>query len=208
MDRGTFRLGCRYYYRNMEDKSRRDPTEGTGYTREPGIVTSIWFPPNRHEKPVRREEMGYQEHESECTNPIFLFCTSLPDVNLSHLRDNFGQYIVKINDPRRFALDISAHFDGGGQNVLIEGYPVVYNKGQELDRKLADNERLDLSYRQKPFDKYHYDCEFRIAAIRLGNLCKEECEFLGGQFERIESECRFIEVNLGKQLNYAQLYKS
>ena len=43
---GIFRLNCLLYCRNMEDVSRRDPTEGKGYTKEPGTVTVGWVSPN------------------------------------------------------------------------------------------------------------------------------------------------------------------
>ena len=44
--------------------------------------------------------------------------------------------------------------------------------------------------------------EFRIVAIKLGKVCKDECKFLSGQFEQVEPECKFVEVNLNKPLNY------
>ena len=84
---------------------------------------------------------------------------------------------------------------------------VVYNKGQKLERKLTDNERVDLSYKQKP-EGFNPDWEFPIVAFKFGKTCNSECEFLNGQFEQVEPECKFIEVNLGKQLNYTYLCES
>jgi len=205
---GTFRMGGLLSYREIEDELRRDSTEGIGRTKEPGIVTYYGFTQNLKEKPAIVQKSGYQEHHIEQGNKVYCFCTCLPEVNHAHMLERFGKYIVKINEPKRLAEDINDYFISKGQKILIEGCKVVYNKGQKLDRKLRDNERLDLSYRQKEFKKFHKDCEFRIVAIKLGDLCKEECEFLGGQFERVESECRFIVVNLGKQLNYAQFCES
>lgn len=205
IDTGTFRLNCRHYCRYMEKESRRDPTEGIGLTKEPGIITVGLVSPNPKEKTIWTRKRGYKEHTTEIGNAVFLFCNSLPDVNRYHMKDKFGRYIVKINDPRKLAEDISDYFIIDGQNFLIEGCRVVYNKSQKQERKLKVNERLDLSYKQKEFEKFHKDCEFRIVAIRLGEPCKEECKFLSGQREQFDPDCKFIVVNLGKQLKYTQL---
>jgi hypothetical protein len=207
MDIGTFRMGCQLSYKATEDDSRLDPTEGSGLTREPGIVTVGWVSPNPAEKTIWTREQGLQEHHSESGNPIFCFCTCLPDVNLDHMKKTFGKYIVKINDPKQLAEDINDYFISDGRRFLIVGCKVVYNKGQKLEEKLADNERLDMAYKQKP-ESFSPDCEFRIVAIKFGEPCKEECKYLSGQFEQVDPECKVIEVNLGKQLNYTQLCES
>ena len=198
---GTFRMGCLLSYRGIEDESRRDLTEGSGCTREPGIVTYYGYTQNLKEKPVILQKPGYQEHSIEQHNPVYCFCTCLPEVNCAHMLEKFGKYIVKINEPKRLAEDINDYFISKGQKILIEGCRVVYNKGQKLDRELTDNERLDLSYKQKP-ESFSPDCEFRIVAIELGDLCKDECKFLSGQFEQVEPGCKSIGVNLNKPLNY------
>ena len=74
-------------------------------------------------------------------------------------------------------------------------------------KKLTDNERVDMAYKQKP-ESFSPDCEFRIVAIKFGEPCKEECKFLDGQFGQADPMCRFLPVNLGKQLNYTQLCES
>jgi hypothetical protein len=200
--KGIFRLNCRYYCRNMEDASRRDQTEGVGLTKEPGIVTVGWVSPNPAEKTIWTKEQGFQEHHTEFGAAVFLFCTSLPEVNRDYMKEKFGKYIVKIDDPKKLAEDINDYFFSMGQRFRIEGCRVVYNKGQKLDRELTDNERVDLSYRQKESEKFHKDCEFRIVVFKSGELCENKCKYLSGQFEQ---ECRFINVNLGKQLNYLSL---
>lgn len=200
--KGIFRLNCRYYCRNMEDASRRDPTEGVGLTKEPGIVTVGWVSPNPAEKTIWTKENSYQEHHIELGNAIFCLCTCLREVNLDYMKERFGKYIVKINNPRKLAEDINEYFISKRQRFLIEGCKVVYNKGQKLNRKLTNNERLDMSYKQKP-ESFSPDQEFRIVAIKFRELseqpCELKCKYLSGQ---LEPECKFIEVNLGKQLNY------
>ncbi|MHC4677159.1 MAG: hypothetical protein ACYTEK_00525 [Planctomycetota bacterium] len=180
IDSGILRLNCRYHCRNMEDKSRRDSTEGSGSTQEPGIVTEGWVSEDSADKTIWTKEHAHQQHHTELSNAAFLFCTSLPDVNLDHMRKRFGRYIVKINNPRRLAEDINDYSVSIGQQFLIEGCRVVYNKGQKPGRKLTANERVDLSYKRKEFEQFHRDCEFRIVAVKFGEPCKEECKYLSG----------------------------
>ena len=197
---GKFHLNCLGYCRNMEDASRCDPTEGFGCTREPGIVTYYGYTQNLKEKPAIVQKPGYQEQHAEYGNKVYCFCTCLPKVDCTHMLEKFGKYIVKINEPKRLAEDINDYFISKGQKILIEGYRVIYNKGQKLNKELTKNERLDLSYKQKP-ESFSPDCEFRIIAIKLSEPCKAECKLfdVDGQSE---PECKFIEVNLNKPLNY------
>lgn len=205
MYRGTFRLNCLGYCRNMEDESRRDSTEGYGHTKEPGIVPVGWVSPNPAEKTIWTKEQGFQEHHSEYSNTIFCLCTCLPEVDPEYMSKTFGEYIVKINNPQQMAKDINDYFISTGQRFLIVGCKVVYNKGQKLEKKLTDNERLDMSYKQKP-ENFSPNCEFRIVAIKFGEPCKEECKYLSGQFEQVDPVCRSIQVHLGKQLDYLSFY--
>ena len=200
MNNGTFRMGCLRSYRKIEDESRRDPTEGSGHTKEPGIVTVGYFSPNPAEKTIWTREKGYQEHHIEAGNQIFCFCTCSQEVNLNYMSKRF-KYVVKINNPKKFAEDINDYFFNNGQNFLIWGCKVVYNKGQKLEKQLATNERLDLPYKQKD-EKFHDDCEFRIVAIKRSGTCASECKFLDGE---VEPECKSVEVDLGKKLNYLSL---
>ncbi|MCK4888013.1 MAG: hypothetical protein KAS96_11545 [Planctomycetes bacterium] len=207
IQQGTFRMGCQLSYKAIEDKSRCDPTEDYGHTKEPGIVTVGWVSPNPAEKTIWTREQGLQEHHSELGNPIFCFCTCLPDVDPRHMSKIFGKYIVTINDPKQLTEDINDYFISDGRRFLIVGCKVVYNKGQKLEEKLGKNERLDMAYKQKP-ESFSPDCEFRIVAIKLGEPCKEECKFISKyfdeKFEPVEPmpDCNFIEVNLGRQLEY------
>ena len=197
---GTFLMRCINFYRQIENQSRRDPTEGSGLTKEPGIVTSYGFSQNPKEKTIIRKEFGYQEHHTELSNARFCFCTSLPDVDLAYMKKQFGSFIVKIKEPRQLAEDIYDYLICNGEKYRIEGRKVDYNKGRKLERQLTDEERLDLSYKQKP-EKFIDDCEFRIVAIKVGEVCNEFCKFLDVDGV-VEPKCKFIEVNLGKKLSY------
>lgn len=210
IEQGTFRMGCLLSYGEIQDKKRCDPTEGTGCIKTPGIVTSVWFSKNPAEKPIVMREWGHVEHTPTHSNAKFCLCMSLPDVDLGHMKNTFGNYVIKINDPRQLAEDIDDFYISKGPRILIGGCRVVYNKGQTLDAELPDNEMLDLSYKQKP-EHFSADREFRIVAIKFGEPCPNECHFLDGQFEQVAPECRFknsgtfsrgLVVTLGKPLNY------
>ena len=198
---GTFRMGCLLSYREIEDESRRDPTEGIGWTKEPDMTTVALVSRNPTET-IWTKEMGYKEHHIPGGGKIFCFCTYLPDVSLDYMKKRLDRYFVKINDPRKLAEDINDYFIGKGQSFVIVGCKVVYDKGQKLDRILTVNERLDLAYKQKP-ESFSPECEFRIVAINSGEPCnREECKFITGESDQVDPQCRFIEVDLGKQLNY------
>lgn len=201
MNEGTLRIGCLPSYRHIEDKDRRDVTEGIARTKEPGDVIVGWVSPNPADKTIWTKECGHPEVHIEYLGRVFCFCTSLPDVDLTDMSKQY-EAIVKINDPRRLAEDISDyHADNGHHNVLIRGCRVVYNKGEKRDRKLTDNERTDLAYTQKPRKGFSYQCEFRIVVIKLAEICYEGCKFPSGEFE---PKCDFM-ITLGKQLPYVSL---
>ena len=207
MNKGVFRMGCQLSYKAIENERLRDATEGSVSIRVPGIVTSYGFSQDRAEEPICLQKMGHREESGGSGNPRFCFCTSLPDVDHNHMK-TLGKYIVKINDPRKLAEDINNYFANNEKGKFsIEGMDIVYNKGQESDRQLTNNEKADLAYKQKP-ECFSPNCEFRIVAIKLGELCKEECKYLSGQFEQVEPDCKFIEVNLEKPLDYTQLCES
>ncbi len=86
--RGYFRLGLIDYYREIEDSSRQDKTE-----RESNYL----FPC----------EKSLCHAGGKILGPIYLLCTSGPNVDLMRLRSK-GQYIVKINDPKQFLYDLNA----------------------------------------------------------------------------------------------------
>ena len=65
LNEGSFRLGCRFIYRDIENKTRRDLTEGHGCTKEPSIVTTGWVSPNPTEITIWERKQGYQEHHIE-----------------------------------------------------------------------------------------------------------------------------------------------
>ena len=203
MNEGTLRMGCLPSYRyveNNEAKNRRDPTEGIACTKEPGDIIVGLVSPDPAEETIKTSKWGHREVHTEFGGPVFCFCTSLPEVNLE---DMFNDYkaVVRINDPRKLAEDILDHYISKGQSLSIEGCRIVYNKGQKLGRKLTDNERVDLSYSQKPAEGFSDQCEFRIVVFKFDETCPEECKSPSGEFKQ---KCDF-KVKLGKPLDYLSL---
>ncbi|MGA2093158.1 MAG: hypothetical protein ABSH16_07105 [Sedimentisphaerales bacterium] len=206
IENGIFRLNCLHYCKNMEGK-RRDPTEGRAHTLEPNILSVGYVSTkNPPEETIWTKEEGFQESRPELNNPIFCFCTCLPDVDLAYISDRFkSKYIVKINEPRTLAEEIASYLSSRGENFMIVGCKVVYNKGKKLEKKLTANDRLDLAYKQKP-ESFSLEREFRIVAIKFGDPCNREgCKYLDGQFEQVDPGCKYIEINLNKQLNYLSM---
>ena len=202
MNEGILHIGCLHYYRQIEDESRRDPTEGTARIKEPGVIIRLGVSPDPAEKTIVARTWGPREAQFECPfNKMFWFCTSLGDVNLANMSEQYG-CIVRINNPIKLAEDLYDYYVVKKEKVLVWGCTAVYSKGQESDRELTNNERMDLSCMQKP-ESFSHECEFRIVVIKYDILCKpEECKFpTSGEFR---ARCDFM-VKLGKQLDYTQL---
>ena len=113
-------------------------------------------------------------------------CMCFSDVDWDHIK-KLGNYVVKIDQPKKIAEEIRNHLFKMGLNFMIEGHKVVYDKGKEIDETLTEDERYERAYMQKP-EKFSSDCEFRIVAMNLDDN-KEE----------------FLEINLNKSLNYVSL---
>lgn len=176
INEGRFVLGNLKKYKNIEDSSRKDETEGEAVFQRPGIDTST---------------------HCELVNPRFILCTSLPDVDLAHMVEKFGKYIVKIDNPKQLARDITSYLEtlplkfAGG----IKGHRVKYNKGHKFDKEIDGVKMVTLSCSQKP-DRFEKDCEFRFVAIVKGSPSDH-------LFDLYDEE--ILEINLNKKLTYAKL---
>lgn len=127
--RGRFRMSNLRTYTEIEDGGRRDRSEGEGHVQRFGRVTSVDFSPDSDETTTTTRP-GYVDTHIEPLNPKFVFCCSLP---LDLLRKRFGPWLVRIDQPRRFAQEVSDflqtlsyRFAGG-----VKGCFVQYNKGEK-----------------------------------------------------------------------------
>ncbi|MHC5083070.1 MAG: hypothetical protein ACYTET_03925 [Planctomycetota bacterium] len=184
IQKGSFRLGSLESYRSIEDNSRQDSSEGTGHIIEKTNAPVYGYSPKNPNDVIQREVESDVESQVELHNPTYSFCTVLPAGNCDQISKKFGKYIVKINKPLTFAEEINNYLNSPSR-FLVEGHKVLYNKGQNLGTILSDDDRIELSYKQKPED-YSQENEFRFVAIDLASQEYEE----------------FLKIELNKTLEY------
>jgi hypothetical protein len=117
--------------------------------------------------------------------PVYILCLAGPEVDLSHLRNRYGKYIVQINDPKRFVEDLA------GSSALpasIHCVKVKYTDKHKLEQQPERDEKIRLTYSQKEL-RFARDCEYRIAVIAS--------ETGGG--------CLGYSFNFQKRLEYVEL---
>jgi len=172
IENGKFQLGLIQYYRKTEDDSRRDESEG----KSESIVKNYW--PDLDLRLI-----------GTYGNPLYLFCTSGPNVDLNHMKNRWP-YIVKINDP------------GELKNTLCELKPnntkmeamgcmikkVSYTKGEPINIDPNSFEAVNLTYTQKP-RSYWKECEFRYIVTTLPPSNR--------------TPDTFLKYNIGKRIDYA-----
>jgi hypothetical protein len=170
VEQGIIRLGNIQQYRRAEDATA-DPDEGSAEYLAPLPWRPEEFIPNRH----------------DIFNSIFLLCMSDPSVEWSVLTQ-FGQHIVRINDPRALYRDVREFF---GEIAPVEFLKVRYTRHKRLDPRLDDWEQHRLTYSQKA-KRFSPEREWRIALIATN--------------ERYPPEAYALAV-LGKRLDYCEIFR-
>ena len=192
VNEGRIRLGELRKYRGIEDARRRDATEGEAHVQFPDEVTRIHFDLVSGESHSSRGP-GIMHSHSSLGNPIYIFCTSLPEVDLEHMRRNFGKHIVKIGDPAQLSADLQLAMENSDLQLQgrVDSSRVKYTKGELAAADSKPSERFRLSYLQKP-KQFQPEREFRFVAI------------IGGVV-RPSDLPQDIDLNLGGRLEYAEL---
>ena len=192
--RGRFRMGNLRTYTEIEDEGRRDRSEGEGHFQRFGMVNCVDFSRDSDETTTSTRP-GYVDSHIELLNPKFVFSCSRPRVDLDLLRDRFGPWIVRINQPRRLAQDISDYlqtlpyrFAGRGG---VEGCFVRYNKGEKSGTQSQAKDTIPLAYIQKPAT-FSGEREFRFVVIITGKPSKW-------------FDDDFLLLDLGRTLDYVEL---
>lgn len=136
-------MGSLNSYRKIENSGTRDEPEGHGHIRVPGQVVVAHFDANNPDFFDVTEGPGHRDVHTELGNPIYIFSTSLPEVDLSYLKSKFGQFIVQIDFPEQLAHDITEHLKHRPEKYAggIEGSFVSYNQGEIVDAELNNVER-------------------------------------------------------------------
>jgi len=190
--RGRFRMGNLRTYTEIEDEHRRDRSEGQGHFQRRGKVTSVDFSRDSDETTTTTRP-GYVDTHIELLNPKFVFCCSLPTVDLDLLRKH-RPWVVRIDQPRRFAQEVSDYlqtlpykFVGG-----VEGCFVQYNKGEKTRTQQPGAAAvIPLTYIQKPAT-FSAEKEFRFVVIAWAQPSKG-------------FDDDFLPLDLGRKLDYVEL---
>jgi hypothetical protein len=140
---GFIRFGAVRVYRKIEDKDRRDETEGIGKFQYNGKQGEVEF----------------------TSNEVYILCC-YKDIR-SALISEHGKFIVEISNPLYLAEELtkslralrSKHFGG------IEGVMVDYTKGDPVTEKPSSYQISRLTYTQKP-QRFSHENEFRYIFIR------------------------------------------
>ncbi len=126
-------------------------------------------------------------------DPVYVLSLSGPKVNLDHLQSQYGKYVVRINDPRCFASDLSENLSGAYRAEFLKvhyGDFVELGHGMrsfKIDQKPAMR-NLEWTYSHKHAD-FSNDEEYRVAVVSSER---------GGGYQGMI-------FDLGKPLEYAEL---
>jgi hypothetical protein len=172
--RGKFRLGLLDEYKQHEDSARRDETEGESrYFFKTGTV---------------RVDAG-----GSFLSPVYLLCTAGPEVDLEYFKKKFGQYLVKINDPRKLLEDLNAAKPVNSTMELIgeaELEKVRYTKDEEDSIDPDSDDAVILDYIQKPPSEAD-DEEYRFVVFAGKPLEGDPDEYL---YYDLDQRLQYIEV--------------
>ncbi len=124
--------------------------------------------------------------------PLYLFCTSLPDVSLDLGRARFGPEVVEIHAPARFAAELAGSVDllnlEEREILWVEGFPVRYDKDAVSALPLDRSERSKLPYGQKP-SRFEVEAEYRFV-VAISGPSAGAPTFLDLQLREPASFCR------------------
>lgn len=166
VDAGTIRMNSQAYFKTIEDAARSDSSEGQGTLRVPGQqLTAVSIPSGKTSLTTGELECGFLQ-----LNPIYIFCTSLPEVDVKRMSDKMGPYIVEIFEPGifqdRLMESAVVKIPKGDMLLEPEAAPVRYDKGAVVAQRPKLGEHLNLAYTQKPAS-FAEECEFRFI-VRIG----------------------------------------
>lgn len=167
---GSIRLRRIQFYQHIEDASRNDPDEGEGRLRVPGQVPVIQLSKTGSLNSDwritdRSKAAGHFNFGTVWIHPTYVFCTCLPTVQRQEVMNHFGQELVRIFDPERFATELRQALGqcnfGTREIILLEGLPVRYDKDVVSELPLNEIARTRLAYGQKT-SAYAKEYEYRF----------------------------------------------
>jgi hypothetical protein len=180
---GKFDIQLIQTYRDIQDENRQDKDEGEGRLKIRGDIPVIKINRDGNILSVNRQP-GCYEYSHSHLNPTYIFCMAGPQVDSSHLVKKYGQFLVRINNPRALIEDVEDFFSNRAWVELVE---CPYNKDEEVLMLPSVDARVLLSQSQKN-EKDSPDKEWRLIVTMI-NLQDNENPY---------------QVNLNKKLDYVE----
>jgi len=158
INHGHFRLGLLDNYHDTDSMPRQDPHEG-----------EVNFPILNQNVPViniqQQKQIGFTKgtvyYSAVSLNPTYILCASGPEVTQA-VRNGFGRYTIKINNPQRLLADITNYFQNRICGIAIK--EVQYTRNMEIYSIPKAQSNID-KLPQKA-QKYSNECEYRYEVIR------------------------------------------
>jgi hypothetical protein len=174
LKKGKFRLGLLQCYKTIEDDNRRDESEGKSESIvEQYLPDFILYLKGIH------------------INPLYLFCTSGPDVDLEYMKAKWP-FVVKISDPKKLKNSLNENKPLNTKMKIVNKCKIEevrYTKGEAVEIDPESIEAVKLSYAQKP-RSYEKECEFRYIVNALPPLNHKHDIF-------------YLDYKLGYEIDYA-----
>lgn len=175
LKKGKLRLGLLEYYKTIEDETRRDRSEGKSES-----IVKKYLP----------ELTLYLKGKH--INPLYLFCTSGPNVDLNYIKANWP-FVVKISDPEKLKNSIDNNKPLNTKMKMTNRCKIEeirYTKGEIVEIDPNSIEAVKLSYAQKP-RSYEKECEYRYIVTALP--------------PKDHNSDLYIDYELGHEIYYASL---
>jgi len=197
VERGRIRLALVQSYVAIEDRARRDGSEGQAKIQILALVPMVTVDRHRMTCVNAGTAPGILNYGGTFLNLVYVCCFSFPPAaDEPLLAQRFGHYVVRIHDPKRLAQEITRALQAErklGPSPVVRCCRVAYTKGEIAAAVPTAEERAELAYRQKP-PAFASDHEYRFVVI--SNRPARE---------RRNPSCEFHSVEIGSCMDYTEL---
>lgn len=194
---GKFRLGLMEMYKSIEDQSRQDRREGESSSYIKTNVMEVKIARETNEVIGTEFVSGRLHVRGSFIEPIYLLCTAGPTVDLTYLREKFGNWVVQINDPSRFLSELrnatptNPNIEVG--KCSIEA--VSYTKDEDVDIDPDSFEAIRITWTQKSRDCCR-QCEYRYVVKTRRVVGREPDPYLFYNFNAPILYAQVLEAHL------------
>lgn len=193
---GSIRLTLLDTYTETEDEARKDTDEGKAFiVASAESVTTVQVNAD-FEVVGQTEAPGEMNHHIVGGTPTYVLCCTDPDgADIEALKEQFGRWVVRINDPERLGQAVTDALqelsdDAPLNGRIVEAAKVAYDKGEKRDNEPTFEETFKASYSQKD-PSFAAENEVRLVALVTKPISKADAE-------------QVITVEIGP-LDYAEL---